>query len=76
MVCSVFLSEDEPELIRAWQTFPDPVLEHPHGDVLEYMETVRKGGSWVHVFRHRCHPTTGERTYWNIKAPTGWMPRL
>jgi hypothetical protein len=76
MVDAVFLSSEEPELVRAWQTFPDPVLAHPSGEVLQYMETVRRGTGWAHVFRHRCHPATGERTSWRVEAPRGWLPTM
>jgi hypothetical protein len=77
MIAAVFLTDDEPELCRAWQTFVDPVMADVSGEVLEYMETTqRTTGVWIHVFRHRCHPETHERTYWQVPAAAGWVPRL
>jgi hypothetical protein len=69
-----YLTHDNPELLAAWQHFPDPVLAHPTGEVLEYMGSTKTADGWVHTFRHRCHPKTGERRYWHLPATPGWAP--
>ena len=69
-----YLPQDNPELLAAWQHFPDPVLAHPTGEVLEYMGSTKTAAGWVHTFRHRCHPETGERRYWHLPATPGWAP--
>jgi hypothetical protein len=70
----VSLSAGDPELVAAWAYFPDPVLAHPNGEVLQYMGSYERATGWVHTFRHRCHPETGERTYWHVPATAGWAP--
>lgn len=73
---SGWLEPDDPEWQRAWNYFPDPVLEHPEsGECLEYMgSTQEPERGWVHVFRHRQMPTSHHRHYWRIKASAGWKP--
>jgi hypothetical protein len=67
-----YLEPTDPELVRAWRTFPDPVMAC-EGEVLEYMgsEPDPQAG-YVHVFRHRCYPVAGVRHYWRIAASRGW----
>lgn len=46
------------------------------GEVWQYMGGERrKGGAWEHVFRHRCHPCTQERTYLRVRASPDWDPK-
>lgn len=71
----VMLAPDDPEIQRAWATFPDPILLAYNGEVLQYLgSTGRLGHRWVHEFRHRCHPQTHERRYWHLPATEGWGP--
>ncbi|MBE7473122.1 MAG: hypothetical protein HS114_28665 [Anaerolineales bacterium] len=63
-----FLRPGHPDLKRAWAALPGgPVALH-HNEVWQYMGTWYLGGRWVHQFRHRCHPHTGQRSVLNIPA--------
>lgn len=75
-----FVDESSPEWEKMWQALgedplnkdlPDPTvcMEAGWGECWQYMGTERHGRKWLHCFRHRCHPTTGERTY--IRIPQG-----
>ena len=69
----VCLDEGDPELRRAWNTFPDPVMEH-QGEGWQYMATRQREGVWQHCFRHRYHPQTKTRTNAEVNAAPGWEP--
>jgi hypothetical protein len=72
---AVYLRPEDPELRRAWHTFPDPIMhDDGSGEVLQYMGSRRTGGGWQHTFRHRRHPETGQRQYWQVPALRGWAP--
>lgn len=72
----VFLDRQDPELIRAWRTFSDPVEMHPiSGEVWQYMGTTKDEKSrWLHCFRHRHHPHSNQRELRWIAASPGWSP--
>lgn len=75
LTTGLFLPATDPELLRAWATFPDPVmLDQRSEERLEYMGTSLTDGRWRHVFRHRCVPATQQRQYWQVAASAGWMP--
>lgn len=65
-----FLKGGHPDLERAWQSLPGgPSAYHAlSGEVWQYMGTWHIGRRWVHQFRHRCHPHTGQRSVLNIPA--------
>ena len=67
-----YIKHNDPELVAAWKQFPGPVLAHANGEVLQYMGSKETATGWVHTFRHRCHPETEQRTYWQVSATTGW----
>lgn len=70
-----FLHATDPELVRAWATFPDPVMADASGEVLEYMGTSRTpAATYRHVFRHRCVPATQQPQRWIVPARQGWTP--
>ena len=69
----VCLDDHDPELRRAWRTFPDPVTEH-QGEEWQYMGSRHRDGSWKHCFRHRCHPETGARLSREVSAAVDWQP--
>jgi len=71
-----WLSQDDPEWGRAWAQFPDPLLKHPvTGECLQYMGSVYQDErGWLHTFRHRRYPATGQRQYWHLPATPGWNP--
>lgn len=63
-----FLKPGQPDLERAWQSLPGGPAALHHHEVWQYMGTWYLGGRWVHQFRHRCHPHTGQRSVLNIPA--------
>lgn len=71
-----WLTREDPEWERAWRHFSDPVMAHSmSGACLQYMGSVREPGhGWVHVFRHRQVPGSGQRQYWRVVASAGWLP--
>jgi hypothetical protein len=71
-----WLTREDPEWERAWHHFPDPVMAHPvSGECLQYMGSVQEPGrGWVHVFRHRQVPGSGQRQVWRVPASVGWAP--
>lgn len=74
LTAGLFLLPDDPELQRAWATFPDPVMAC-HGERLEYLGTVFYD-IWRHCFRHRRMPGTHQRLYWHVPASEGWTPSM
>ena len=73
----VCLEETDPELLRAWHTFSDPVGAHPvTGEVWQYLGTEHDETlGWRHCFRHRHHPLSHQREYrWVCASPT-WVPQ-
>jgi hypothetical protein len=56
----------------------DQASPHPEtGETWQYMGTHREpGGPWVHRFRHRTHPATGERATVDVPALSRWAPAL
>ena len=73
---SGWLEREDPEWARARSHFPDPVMAHPEsGECLEYMGSAQDPGrGWVHVFRHRQVPGSGQRQSWRVPASAGWLP--
>ena len=73
---SGWLEREDLEWERAWSHFPDPVMAHQtSGECLQYMGSSQYPGlGWVHVFRHRHVPGSGERRYWRVHASGGWRP--
>jgi hypothetical protein len=71
---TAYLTYNDPELVAAWAHFPDPVLADATGEVLHYMGSKLTAMGWVHTFRHRCDPETGELAYFHVRATVGWMP--
>lgn len=47
------------------QGLPDPTVafDNNTAEAWQYMGTERHGRMWLHTFRHRCHPRTGDRVY-------------
>ena len=74
-LCSdvVCLDDGDPELERAWATFPDPMMDH-QGEQWQYMGTKKGEHGWKHAFRHRCHPETNARVNMEVSATTHWQP--
>jgi len=71
-ILTKFLGREDPELIRAWATFADPVQEH-NGEAWQYMGSMTdETGTWLHTFRHRCLPPSGERANIGVPARSGW----
>jgi hypothetical protein len=70
----VELALNDPELQRAWQSFPDPVAEN-HGYTWEYLVSELMGQQWIHVFSHELHPADNRRTYARVPARAGWAPK-
>ncbi|MBE7474339.1 MAG: hypothetical protein HS114_34850 [Anaerolineales bacterium] len=66
-----FLKPGQPDLERAWLALPGGPDALHHNEVWQYMGTWYSGGRWVHQFRHRCHPHTGQRSVLNV--PAGWF---
>ena len=69
----VELAPNDPELERAWKTFPDPVANN-HGFTWEYLATELIDERWVHIFVHDLHPAENRRTYAQVPARPGWAP--
>lgn len=70
----VFLRSGSPTLARAWSMLeasfgPEP--RDPRGEVWQYMGSVVRDGEpdAEHQFRHRCLPSTGQRTCWSVRLP-------
>jgi len=62
----VELDADDPELLRAWRSFPNPVADN-HGQSWEYLATELIEGHWVHLF-------VNGRTSARVPAQSGWGP--
>lgn len=60
------------ELIRAWVELVDPVSLN-EGECWQYIST-EMHDTWRHVFRHRCHPATGEVMFVRVPADPEWRP--
>jgi len=69
----VELAPNDPELKRAWHTFPDPVADN-HGFSWDYVATELIGQQWVHVFVHELHPIEYRTVYARVPARPGWDP--
>ena len=67
------LAPNDPELKRAWHTFPDPVANN-HGYSWEYMATELIAEQWVHIFVHELHPTEYRTVFARVPARPGWAP--
>lgn len=68
---------ESPELDRAYNELPGGPFAF-HSRALEqwhYLGTGRTAeGTYVHSFRHRCHPYTNERMYRSVMANPTWFP--
>ena len=62
----VELDADDPELLRAWRSFPNPVADK-HSQSWEYLATELIEGHWVHLF-------VNGRTSARVPAQSGWGP--
>ena len=70
-----FMKKEDPEFKRAFQALDDPEARNEeYGEFWQYMGTVKKNGVWVHEFRHRMHPKTKKREYFDVAARFGWEP--
>ena len=67
------LALNDPELKRAWQTFPDRIGDN-HGFSWAYVVTELIGGQWIHVFVHELHPIEYRTVYARVSARRGWAP--
>ena len=67
------LEHNDPELQRAWQTFPDRVADC-HGFTWEYLATELIREQWIHVFIHELHPLELRTVYTRVPAKPGWAP--
>lgn len=73
-----FVKPDSPEWHIMWEKLSQKYLnadqENPyecshHGERWQYMGSVNKEDNnllLIHQFRHRCHPVTNKREYYNI----------
>lgn len=83
-VAMAFLARETPEWDAAWAaialTHGDTACRHEEtGDTWQYMGSAkfdRPDGTalWVHQFRHRCLPSTGDRAYCQVSATAAWEP--
>ena len=62
----VELDADDPELLRAWRSFPNPVADK-RSQSWEYLATELIEGHWVHLF---VNGSTSAR----VPAQSGWVP--
>ena len=62
----VELDADDPELVRAWRNFPDPVADND-GQSWEYLASELIEGRWVHLF---VNGSTSAR----VPARSEWGP--
>jgi len=62
----VELAPNDPELLRAWKSFPDPVTDDSRYK-WEYLATELIEQHWVHIFVNR-------RTSARVPARVGWAP--
>ena len=62
----VELDADDPELLRAWRSFPNPVA-NKHSQSWEYLATELIEGHWVHLF-------VNGRTSARVPARSEWEP--
>jgi hypothetical protein len=69
----VELAPNDPELKRAWQTFPDPVADN-HGFCWDYVATELMSEQWIHIFVHELHPIEYRTVYARVPARPGWDP--
>lgn len=68
---------ESPELARAYEELPGGGIAFHSGaaEQWHYLGTGRTAeGTFIHTFRHRCHPYTNERMYRTIKAMPTWFP--
>lgn len=68
---------DSQELERAYSELPGGKVAFNSGasEVWHYLGTGRTAeGTFVHSFRHRCHPFTNQRMYRSVKALPTWFP--
>jgi hypothetical protein len=71
----VELATNDPELLRAWKRFPDPVADN-HGYTWEYIATELICEQWVHIFSHDLHPVDNQQAYARVPARAGWAPKF
>jgi len=69
----VKLDDGDPELERAWQTFPDPDADC-HGFTWEYLATELIHEQWIHVFIHELHRLELRPVYARVPGKPGWNP--
>ena len=62
----VELNAEDPELLRAWRSFPNAVADH-HGQSWEYLATELIEGHWVHIF-------VNGKSSARVPARPGWVP--
>ena len=62
----VELNADDPELLRAWRSFPNPVADN-HGQSWKYLATELIEGHWVHIF-------VNGKSSARVPARPGWVP--
>lgn len=69
------VQRDTPGWHRMWAViaakYGDPACLND-GEAWQYMGTISwdGGATWVHQFRHRCLPATGNREYHDVPAMT------
>jgi hypothetical protein len=78
MNTNYFVDEKNPEWHVMWQRLAaleinkenaDPTFCYNDGEAWQYMgSSLTSKGTWVHCFRHRLHPKTDSRVYFNIPA--------
>jgi len=61
----VELDADDPELVRAWRNFPDPVADND-GQSWEYLASELIEGRWVHIF-------VNGKSSARVPARPGWV---
>lgn len=71
-----FIEPGSMEWDVAWGAFSDrSELDARTGEVWQYMGTaLQYDGSWLHNFRHRCHPRTQKREYVNVPVSAAFDP--
>jgi hypothetical protein len=47
---------------------PTVCFNEEFSEVWQYMGSAEVGGVWVHQFRHRMHPGSGQREYLSVPA--------
>ena len=77
------IEKTDPEWDIAWKALAQrtgdrdyEALDKATGEVWQYMDSYLGAAGWVHEFRHRHHPATGERRYVRIPATARWRPKV